>query len=137
MKRALVTENLRRPLAVWWTVLVAVFFAMAPTLTHALSAVAGDAIGLEICTAQGARALAPDTIHALDSSTGQEPAHALSHCPFCLHSADRFAPPPSPLPYLVTVQGGQQEIAPWPVFLYTDNTPLWAPPRGPPAEALS
>ena len=137
MTRALATEKLRRPLAVWWTVLVAVLFAIAPTLTHALSFAVGDNTRLEICTAQGARTLAPDTTPAVDSSTGQEPTTSIGHCPFCLHQADRLAPPPSPLPSLLTAQGGQQEIADWQVFLYTDTPPLWAPPRGPPAEILS
>jgi hypothetical protein len=137
MTRALATEKLRRPLAVWWTVLVAVLFAVAPTLTHALSFVHGDSPGIEICTAQGTKTVAPDAAHAVDYSAGQEPAASIQHCPFCLHQADRIAPPPKHPPYLLMTQGGQQEIADWQVFFYTGNTPLWAPPRGPPIEILS
>jgi hypothetical protein len=132
MTRAFVTEKLRRPLAVWWTVLVAVLFTLAPTLTHALASVSGGH-RLEICTTQGPRTVAVDSAHSADSSAGQESAASITHCPFCLHQADRLAPPPSPLPYLFTAHSGQQEIADWQVFLYADNTPLWAPPRGPPA----
>jgi hypothetical protein len=134
MTRALATEKLRRPLAVWWTVLVAVLFSIAPTLTHAIALAHGDNIGIEICTAQGSRSVAPDTAHAVDSSTGQDSTASLQHCPFCLQQADRIAPPPNPRPDFFKAQGGQQQIADWQVFSYLDNTPLWAPPRGPPTE---
>jgi hypothetical protein len=136
MTRALATEKLRRPLAVWWTVLVAVLFTIAPTLSHAISFVRGDSVPIEICTAQGAKTVAPDTAHSEDASTGQDSAVSIQHCPFCLQQADRMAPPPSPQPYLLRTQGGQLEIANSLVLLYVDNTPLWAPPRGPPAEIL-
>lgn len=125
MTRAPVTAKLRRPLAVWWTVLVAVLFSIAPTLSHALSFVHGDNPGIEICSGQGTRNVTPDAVPSVQ------------HCPFCLHQADRLAPPPGPQTYLFRDQGGQQEIAVWQVFLYIDNTPLWAPPRGPPVELLS
>ena len=134
MTHAFTTEKLRRPLAVWWTVLVAVLFAIAPTLTHALSFLHGDNVPIEICTAQGSKTVAPDTAHSVDASTGQDSAVSIQHCPFCLHQADRLAPPPSPLPYHLRTQGGQQEIANSLVFLYVDTTPLWAPPRGPPTD---
>jgi hypothetical protein len=138
MKRTLTTELLRRPLAVWWAVLVAVLFALAPTLTHALAfAVVAGAQRMDICTTQGPQALALDTAQAAESSDGQEtaPTHASTqpHCPFCLHQADRCAPPPPLLPYLLTDQGGQQEIADRQAFFYFGKTSLWAPPRGPPA----
>jgi hypothetical protein len=136
MTRALATEKLRRPLAVWWTVLVAVLFSIAPTLTHAIAFAHGDNIGIEICTAQGSKAVAPDTAHAVDSSTGQESTATLQHCPFCLQQADRIAPPPSPQTYILRAQGGSQKITDRHLFLFTDNTPLWAPPRGPPTEIL-
>ena len=131
-------EHLRRPCAVWWTVLVAVLFALGPTLTHALAfAGLGGADRIEICTSQGTKTVAPDTAHALESPTGPDSTPMQNHCPFCLHQADRCAPPPHQLSYLQGVQGGQQEIADWQVFLYIDNTPLWAPPRGPPVGILS
>ena len=127
------TEQLRRPWAVWWSVLVAVLFALAPTLTHALAFVSVDgAERIEICTTQGPKTVAPDRAHAVDSPTGQDSTPTQNHCPFCLHQADRYAPPPHLLPYLPTVQGGQQEMPDWQAFFYFDKTPLWAPPRGPP-----
>ncbi len=134
MTRTLSTEQLRRPLAVWWAVLVAVLFALAPTLTHALAfaGVAG-AQRIDICTTQGPQTIAPDSAQAADSPAGQESASTQTHCPFCLHQADRCAPPPPALPYLLTDQGPQQEIAECQVFFYFDKTSLWAPPRGPPS----
>jgi hypothetical protein len=136
MTRALTTDKLRRPLAAWWTVLVAVLITIAPTLTHAIALVHGDSSRIEICTAQGTIAVALDTTHAVDPSTGQEPTASIQHCPFCLHQADRIAPPPHPLPCNLMVQVGQQESAHGQAFLYADITPLWAPPRGPPLEIL-
>ena len=133
MHITLSTEQLRRPWAVWWAVLVAVLFALAPTLTHALAfAGVGRAEIIEICTTQGPKAVAPDKVHEVVSSTGQDSTSMQSHCPFCLHQADRSAPPPHQMSYLQGVQGGQQEIAVWQAFFYLDKTPLWAPPRGPP-----
>ena len=137
MTRALATERLRRPLAVWWTVLVAVLFSILPTLTHALTLLRGDGLGIEICTVQGTKTVTLDAAHAVDSSSGQESTASMQHCPFCLQLADRLAPPPTPQSYRFRTQVGQPEIADWQVFLYIDNTPLWAPPRGPPVEILS
>ena len=134
MTQNLLTDKLRRPWAVWWTVLVALLFVLAPTLTHAFAfAGVGGAARIEICTAQGPQTVAPDIAHAVDSPNGQDSTPMQTHCPFCLHQADRYAPPPHLLPYLLTVQGGQQEIPAWQAFFYFDKSSLWAPPRGPPA----
>ncbi len=136
MARALHPDHLRRPWAVWCAVLLAVLFAMAPTLTHAL-ADTGTGSSLEICTAQGTRTLAPDNPYSADSSTGQESEAPFQHCPFCLHQADRLAPPLSPLPYLFAAQSGPQVIPAWQVFFFSDSSSLWAPARGPPATAIA
>jgi hypothetical protein len=129
----ILTENLRRPRAVWWAVLVAVLFALVPTLTRALAFAGLDgAERIEICTTQGPKAVAAESTHAVDSATGQDSTTTQTHCPFCLHQADRFAPPPHLLPSLFAVQDGQQEISGWQVFFYFDKNSLWAPPRGPP-----
>jgi hypothetical protein len=141
MTTTLHTEKLRRPSAVWWTLLVAVLFALAPTLTHALEHVGrgggSDLQRIEICTSQGLQTVAPDTAHAVESPTGPDSTPTPPHCPFCLHQADRMAPPPHPLRSVLTVQGAAQAIAAWQAFFYCDNTPLWAPPRGPPMEITS
>jgi Protein of unknown function (DUF2946) len=133
------TEQLRRPWAVWWTLCVAIFFATAPTLSHAVSfARYGGSGGIEICTAQGPKTVAPDSDHSTDaSSTGQESASPVNHCPFCLHQADRLAPPPTAMRNPHGVQGGPQELPVWQALFYADNTAFWAPPRGPPSETAS
>ncbi len=132
MPRLLHPEQLRRPWAVWWAVLLAVWFATGPTLSQELAFASGDP-RFEICTAQGARALAPDRTQSGQSSNGQESTPALSHCPWCLHAADRLAPAPTPCVYPVMASGERQDGPAWRTWFHTDNTRFWTPPRGPPA----
>lgn len=134
MTRTLPSEHLRRPAALWWTLLLAVLFVLAPTLGRALAfaGVAG-AQRIEICTTQGPQALAPEQAQAAASQGGPESAPMQAHCPFCLHQADRWAPPPPLLPTLLVFQDGPQQLPTWQAFFYSDTTSLWAPPRGPPA----
>ncbi|RFO95161.1 hypothetical protein DIC66_19825 [Rhodoferax lacus] len=134
MTRTLLSEKLRRPTAVWWTVLVAVLFALAPTLTHALAwtGLAG-AQRLEICSTQGPQALASAQAYAVDSPDGQESTTQQTHCPSCLHQADRCAPAPHLLTCVLKVTDGQQEMPDWQAFFHLDPPALWAPPRGPPS----
>lgn len=135
MTRQLHTETLRRPWAAWWTVLVAVLFAMMPTLNHALaSAGVMGANRIEICTAQGPKSVAQDNVHTVDSSNEQDSTLAQPHCPFCLHQADRCAPAPQPLPYLLKVEGAQQEMTDWQAFFILKRTRYARPPRGPPSQ---
>ena len=117
---------LYRPWAVWLAALLALFAALAPSLSHALALARGSQ-GIEICTGTGTQ------IIPADSETGSKSALSLSHCPFCLHNTDRVAPPPTLLPYLFLIQGGQQEVAVWQAFFYPTNTTFKTAPRGPPA----
>ncbi len=117
---------LYRLLAAWLAVLLALFAALAPTVSHAL-ALDHATQGIEICTSTGAQ-----TIPA-DSPVGPESTKLMDHCPFCLLQADRVAPPPSPVAYLFLVQGGQQEVAVWQALFYCTYFALAPPPRGPPA----
>ena len=120
---------LHRLWAAWLAVLLVLFGSLAPAVSHALAPRAG-APGTEICTGHGTQIL------PADSPAG--PESALSpHCPFCLHSADRVAPPPQPMPYLLTVQGGQQEAMVWQAFFFASRTDLTPPSRGPPEHPLS
>ena len=134
MTTTLFTEKLRRPRAVWWTVLVALWFAAISLLNHLhiLDADLGI-VGIEICTNHGPETVAPDEVHATDSLSGQETASTHKHCPFCLHPSDRYVPLLNPNPPLFLVQGGCQAPVAWQAYFYFDKTPLWAPPRGPPA----
>jgi len=137
MNRSLITETLRRPRAVWWAVLVAVCFALAPTLNHAL-AYAGveGAESIEICTTQGPQILASDallgTIQDFNPATNPVPKSNERHCPFCLHQADRNVPGPYLFPSVLKARSPQQEIPAKLAFFYTGKMPSWAPPRGPP-----
>lgn len=124
-----------RPWAVWFALCVALVMALVPTVSHALTwSQAGGGNLIEVCTAAGPRLVAADTAapSSADSPTGQESALSLAHCPFCLHTADRCAPPPNPLPYLFQVQGGQQEAVVWQAFSFFTHFALAPPPRGPP-----
>ena len=122
----------RRLWAAWLAVLLALFAALAPAVSHAVAlSRGGDHAGFEICTSAGAQWLAaPDSG---DSSSGQESTPTIDHCPFCLLQADRVAPPPSPVAYLFLVIGGQQEAPVWQAFFYATYFALAPPPRGPPA----
>jgi hypothetical protein len=113
-------------LAKWLAVLLVLFAALASTVSHAI-AVERRAQTLEICTSTGAKAI------PADSPTGPESALHLDHCPFCLHAADRVAPPPTPVAYLFLVQGGQQEAMAWQAFFYAPHPYPKAAPRGPPS----
>ncbi len=140
---------LRRPLAVWLAVLIAVFGALAPTLSHALVWSQGqNAAWTEICTPTGKRwvkldaaqketpqatgAAATQTQSQTDSPQSQESAFSLDHCPFCLLSTDRVAPPPRALVHLFAVSGGFKVPTVRQAFLFIPHFAIKPPPRGPP-----
>jgi len=95
-------DTLRRPWAVWLALLLVVFGALAPTLSHAVQAVRGDAgFGATVCSS-GPRWLALADASAPGAPDQGEPDRAglMAHCPFCLLSAERLAaPPPAALPW--------------------------------------
>jgi hypothetical protein len=124
---------------VWFALCIATVMALAPTLSHALAWSQGSGGRyMEICTATGTRLVPVDsaTVSA-DSPTGQESALSLSHCPFCLHTADRVAPPPHPVAYLFSDLGGEQEAMVWQAFFFATQVALTPPPRGPPLDKIA
>ena len=142
--------QLRRPLAVWLAVLIAVFGALAPTLSHALVWSQGpNTAWTEICTPTGMRWVKLDAAHKETSqATGaaatqtqtqthspepQESAFSLDHCPFCLLSTDRAAPAPHALVHLFAVSGAIKVSTVRQAFLFIPHFALTPPPRGPPA----
>ena len=130
--------SFRRAIHVWLALLLAVFAALAPTVSHALAASRGDAGTLtEICSSTGSRwvsvAQTDSNSSSTDSSNGQESAASLSQCPFCLLSTDRVAPAPHPLVHLFDVLGDTPEPTVLQAFFYSKAFSLGAPPRGPPA----
>lgn len=121
-----------QPLAVGLALLIALFAALAPTLSHALVWVRGGASSIvQVCTETGPRwvALASFT----DSSEAPSTPQTLEHCPFCLHLTDRAAPPPPSFSWALTslgrfVQPHVRLTTPFFSVFY-----LAPPPRGPPA----
>jgi hypothetical protein len=118
---------LHRLLAAWQAVLVVLFAALAPTVSHAL-VVDHAAQGIEICTSTGTQ------IIPADSPTGPESTKRMDHCPFCLLQADRVATPISAVAYLFLVQGGPHEGPIAPAIFYVPDTYSPATSRGPPSK---
>ena len=133
-RTALLTEALTTPRAVWWVVLVAVFFAIAPGLIHShqfSDTHAGDTF--EICSAQKVVIATPVSgAIAKDSASKQESASLLQHCPFCLHAQERLAAPPSLLTYALLAAIGPQAVTDWHTPFFKKPHALWLESRGPP-----
>jgi hypothetical protein len=122
---------LRRPLALWLAVLIAVFAALAPTLSHALAwSQSGGAPMVEVCTSTGMRWVAENA--AADSLDGQESAAPQNHCPFCLLSTDRVGPVSHALVHLFAVMGEPEAATIRQAFYFVTHFALTPPPRGPP-----
>jgi len=116
-----------RTWAVWLVLLIAVFAALAPTLSHGLAlARSGVGMGTDLCASAGVSHPSPD------APAGPQSAVPLAHCPFCLQASDRMAPPPLPWGMPLRVQGAP----PVPVarlgFFCSTPFDLAAAPRGPP-----
>jgi hypothetical protein len=121
---------LRRPWAVWLAVLIAVFAALAPTVSHALARTYRVAsMETDHCSSVG---LMPTAANSTGSTDGQGSAAALVHCPLCLHVTDRVALlpvvalPPLLLPDASPPPRVQQ------VFFFSTYLAHAPPPRGPP-----
>lgn len=131
MTRTLRSEQLRRPWVVWWALLLALWFANAPTLSHALAFASADS-RWDICTAQGPRSLAPAADSASPRTGPQDAAANALHCPFCLHPSDHLAPPATPRAQSWAVAEVAQPSEAAPVFFYDGRGLRWRTPRGPP-----
>lgn len=117
--------------------LVAVFAALAPTVSHALARAAwlgGAQQGTFICSTNGPRGVAeqPGASSEQTSPAGGDLAHVVNHCPFCLHNTDRIAPPPGLIAHLFLTLGGSLGSAVWQAFLFEFTRYTAATPRGPP-----
>ena len=130
---------IHRPWAMGLALCVAVFAALAPTVSHALWQ--GHARqGFTVCSTQGERWVAGEsTPSSLSPSSapsapdGPDGAYALVHCAFCLHTADHIAPPPGSIAHLFLAREGQQGDAVSQAFFFLPEFFLPAAPRGPPA----
>ena len=127
---------LRRPWPLWLALLLAVFSALAPSLSHGLAAGHGSVMALQdICISNG-----PDRLG--DASTPDQPASpalpvtplagGLNDCPLCLLAQDRLAGlPPGPVRLALTPLAAE---LPWrPLTILPWSAVALAPPaRGPP-----
>lgn len=126
-------RTLRSRIAAWMALVAIGMVALAPAVPHALAAARGEAAWWVVCSLEGSRLVAADSV---GNGAGDEPAPArasssLEQCPFCAPSM-AAAPPPSPL-VLPAVAPARAMPA---LFLAAPRTlHAWrtAQPRGPPS----
>ena len=125
---------LRRTFVVWLAVWIAVFGALAPTVSHAVAwSQGGAAPWTEVCTDAGMRWVDPTTGEASkDAPDGQEAAPSLVHCPFCLLAVDRVLPTLQAGHHLFTDRDDFAVPAAWQAVFFSTYVALRPPPRGPP-----
>ena len=118
----------RRPLGLWLALLLAVFGALAPVVSQALTMTRSGAPMMVICTSSEPR-------QTTDAPGEQESAPALVHCPFCLLLADQVAPTPPFAAHFLAVPLLPEKPAARFVFVFFPRFSFTPPPRGPPAYA--
>jgi hypothetical protein len=135
----------RKRLQIWIACFAILLNALAPSISHALSSMAGPSNMIEICSANGTRwvdgaiagklasELASMEQLAPEQPSTDSPLHHLEHCPFCITHAGTFALP-GPSTTLLAIEGGHDLF---PALFYHSPSPLFswsaARPRGPPA----
>jgi hypothetical protein len=125
----------RRPLALWLALLIAVFGALAPTVSRALALARSQAPTLlEICTSSGPRWTTRAALESpADTQERPDAAQPLLHCPFCLLQADPVAPAPPFSPHFLRLPVFLEKPARQSAFFFLARFALAPPPRGPPA----
>lgn len=120
--------------SLWLSLVLALFGALAPTVSHALNHARG--VPVEVCTSNGPRWITPNQTDAPDADASGTPPSALvwAHCPFCLLSADHAALPPRTVLFLATAAREHlNPLAEQTTFVFVAPVP---PPRGPPVSGL-
>src|SRR5207244_4467623 len=96
-------KSTTRQLTLWIACFAILLNALAPSISHALAAVRGDAATWEICRADGTAIAVPDqaglvvvgktvsVAKKLFSTDGQSRMGAMEHCAYCLPHAGTFA----------------------------------------------
>lgn len=131
MTRSLRFTPVRRSWVMWLAVLLAVFGALAPTVSHALVAARGGASPwLEICSSTGTRSVTPGT--RAGTPDGEDSSALREACAFCLLNAERTAPPPTAQVHHFAAPGGLGAPPFWPAVAVVSPFLLAAQPRGPP-----
>ena len=119
-----------RVLTSWIAVLAILMAALAPSISHALSAKNGASL-IEVCTALGAKWVQPD-----GRSTGQAPAsgdvHPFEHCPYCSLRANAMAIPAAPVGSALAISSS--DLLPTAFLAAPRTLYAWvsAQPRAPP-----
>ncbi|MBV5299867.1 MAG: DUF2946 family protein [Rhodoferax sp.] len=134
-----------RPWALWLALLLAVFAALAPAVSHALNWARGGQPGMvQVCTSAGPRWMVlgqvQDNTNLADTPANSPaatdgPAHGqiFDHCPFCLLQADRSAPPPQQWSATFAVPGRAVAPAKSQTSFFPTFTAPAPPSRAPPA----
>lgn len=138
-------QPLHRLCALRLALLIALFAALAPTVSHALVWLSGNPSNLvEVCTNTGPRWMAlvydqgdhsqelealPFGIEAPDPA---EKASIFEHCPFCLHTADQIALPCRAPTHFLASLIEQAKLQVWQTSVVSTPFLLRPPPRGPP-----
>lgn len=125
-------KKITRCLAAWIACFAVLFAALAPSVSHAVSAARGAAWA-EICGVSGAK-----LVNMADDQGSADPVKQsghLEHCPFCATHAASFALPPGAGLLLALIETQTTH----PPLFFQSPRPLsvWAAPqsRAPPAQA--
>jgi hypothetical protein len=148
----------RKRLQIWIACFAIFINALAPSISHALSAPVGLSGMMEICSASGTKWISSNVVgapvtyeqatyeqatyeqatyeqatyeQATDAQSSSPLLH-LEHCPFCITHAGTFALPPSSSMSIAAIVGHDL----FPALFYHSPSPLFswsaARPRGPP-----
>jgi hypothetical protein len=115
--------------------LLAVFGALAPTVSYALIRARGDANALiEVCTNSGPRWMALGQASESQSGAPSKPdaVTVFEHCPFCLLVVDRIAPPSAALVPTLRATAVYELVGTAPTLFVVTHTDPAPPARGPP-----
>ena len=124
-------HRLRQPLAVWLALLIAVFAALAPTMSLAMSGTSANMQAMaEICGSGQHKVSIDDATH---DPGGPASGTFVRICPLCLNAVDRVSPPPSVVFVDCTIVGATVAPWVWHAFLFITLPAQVPPPRGPPA----
>jgi hypothetical protein len=123
----------RQTLHIWIALMAVLFSALAPAVSHALTASGGAADTLEICTVNGYKLV--KLAGANSDKAPDATRHAMEHCAFCTIHGDPHGLPATPSTVVPLDTG--HDLYP-PLFYSAPRTAhAWstANPRAPPALA--
>lgn len=127
-------DRLTRHFAAWLACFAVLFAALAPSISHAMSAAKGEPWA-EICTIDGAKFVKIGGDQLLKSDPGTQKSMHFEHCPFCATHGGSLALPRAAalaVPLLET-----HETYPFLFFQSPRPLAIWvaAQSRAPPAQA--